>query len=180
MSPKQAKISIFLALFYLYLTSLSSALSNCPGFNSIPDILRRYELPTGIFPDNVKSFSCVSDSDYSYKLTIQLYGVCQVTRSMFGVKNIVVCEPEISATISYQQLTNVKGVTVTLFVNGGQVGELMTIKNVRAVGQGSVRFLQFDSDKGSSPWFPYLDIVQEPPKCDNTLTIRSIPLLLGA
>lgn len=179
MSPKQAKISIFLALFYLYLTSLSSALSNCPGFpgfNSIPDILRRYELPTGIFPDNVKSFSCVSNSDFSYKLTIQLYGVCQVTRSMFGVKNIVVCEPEISATISYQQLTNVKGVTVTLFVNGGQVGELMTIKSVRAVGQGFVSFLQFDSDKGPSPWFPYLDIAQEPPKCD----IRSIPLLLGA
>ncbi|CAO2819981.1 unnamed protein product [Amaranthus hypochondriacus] len=180
-SPITLTISLFFGLFFLNVTSSSATISNCPDFKTVAAALRHYDLPTGLFPDYVKSFSCQRDSVNSHKLSVQLYGHCTVTRSLFAVKNIVECEPQMAATVSYHQLSDIKGITVTLFVNGGIVGEVMQVTDVRAVGIGFAKFLQFDSDKGPSPWFPYLDIAQEPPKCDNTLGLQIIPkLVLGA
>ncbi|CAO2819978.1 unnamed protein product [Amaranthus hypochondriacus] len=183
MSPKPATntyiMSVFVILnFFLYATSSSATDPNCPDFNSVSDLLKKYDLPTGLFPDYVKSFSCErSQSDDSYNLSIQLYGKCNVTRTMFFVKNIVECQPQMSATVSKHKLTQVKGVTVTLYVNNVQVGELMTITDVQVVGENNVKIIRFVSDKGPSPWFLNVDIVNEPPKCDPSFYIR--PLLLA-
>ncbi|XP_057525367.1 uncharacterized protein LOC130804790 [Amaranthus tricolor] len=183
MSPKPATnpftISLFVALsFFFYVTSSTVTNPNCSEFNSVSDLLQEYDLPTGLFPDYVKSFSCERNkSDNSYNLSIQLHGNCKVTRTMFFVKNIVECQPQISAIVSKHKLTEVKGVTVSLYVNNAQVGELMTITDVQVVGKNDVKFLRFVSEKGPSPWFPYVDIVKEPPKCDPSFYIR--PLLLA-
>ncbi|XP_048504131.1 uncharacterized protein LOC125499406 [Beta vulgaris subsp. vulgaris] len=164
MSPKTATISLSLALLLLTIT-LSSATTDCPGFDSVSDILRHYDIPPGLFPDYVEHFRCDPINVDSHMLSIQLQGVCAVSRTMFGIGNRVVCQPQMSAIISYRQLTNVKGVTVTLTFGNQPIGELMTVTEVKVFQLGN--FLQFDSDKGKSPWFP-VALIQVPPKCDRT------------
>ncbi|XP_010683897.2 uncharacterized protein LOC104898507 [Beta vulgaris subsp. vulgaris] len=170
MSPKTATISLSLSLALLLTITLSSATTDCPGFDSVSDVLRHYDIPPGLFPDYVKHFRCDPDKGDSLLLSIQLYGVCSVTRSLLGVGNRVVCQPQMSAIISYRQLTNINGVTVTLTVNGNPVGDLMTVTDATVFNAFLGNCLKFNSDKGKSPCFP-VDLIQVPPKCDNSNAI---------
>ncbi|KMT06371.1 hypothetical protein BVRB_7g160510 [Beta vulgaris subsp. vulgaris] len=171
MSPKTATISLSLSLALLLTITLSSATTDCPGFDSVSDVLRHYDIPPGLFPDYVKHFRCdPTVKGDSLLLSIQLYGVCSVTRSLLGVGNRVVCQPQMSAIISYRQLTNINGVTVTLTINNKPVGDLMTVTDATVFHAILGNYLQFNSDKGKSPSFP-VALIQVPPKCDNNNAI---------
>lgn len=169
MAPKRATISFaFLSLSLTLTLSLAAAHNGCPG-DTVAHVLKHYGLPTGLFPDYVHHFSChnVSNTD-ALMLSIQLKGVCKVAHELFGVGNLVVCKPHISAMISHKQLTDIKGVTVTLTFQSKPVGDLMTITEAKVVKRLFHEFLQFNSDKGTSPWFPVDYIPSNPPKCDYT------------
>ncbi|XP_021721492.1 uncharacterized protein LOC110689054 [Chenopodium quinoa] len=187
MSPKTATLS--LALLALTLTqTLSFAHALCPGFASIPEILNQYELPPSLFPDDVQSYNCHSLPNDSLSLTINLKGACTVTKALGPVKNILECQPTISATISTGKLSDVKGVTVQLYVEvlPGIVvpfGPLMTITGAIRVfdEQYNLTCLKFTSNEGDSPCFPYSSFPKDPTKCDISAanTNQDIPLLLA-
>ncbi|CAO2820464.1 unnamed protein product [Amaranthus hypochondriacus] len=65
---------IVVLMFLLNVTSSFAISSNCQDFKTVAVALRHYDLPTGLFPDYVKSFSCEADTGYSHKLSLQLYG----------------------------------------------------------------------------------------------------------
>ncbi|KAL2902886.1 hypothetical protein RDABS01_027968 [Bienertia sinuspersici] len=151
--------------------------NGCPG-NSIPETLKHYGLPGGLFPNNVKHFSCEPDTHHSssaINMKIQLYGTCAVTRDV-GLKNVVKCAPEMSATISHAKLTNVKGVTVTLYFFGIQYGEVMTVTQVvvEPAAFPLRKTLQFKSAQGlDSPKFPIFFFPDQPPKYNDYQDVPS-------
>ncbi|KAL2925317.1 E3 ubiquitin-protein ligase Praja-2 [Bienertia sinuspersici] len=109
-------------------------------------------------------------------MKIQLYGTCAVTRDV-GLKNVVKCAPEMSATISHAKLTNVKGVTVTLYFFGIQYGEVMTVTQVvvEPAAFPLRKTLQFKSAEGlDSPKFPIFFFPDQPPKCDAHLHLSLV------
>ncbi|XP_021751001.1 uncharacterized protein LOC110716661 [Chenopodium quinoa] len=179
MSPKTTTISLTLLALTLTLT-LSSAQAKCPA-SSIPKILNLYDLPPSIFPSNVQSFSCDLITENSIKLSINLTGECVVTRELWGVKNVLTCKQQISATLSYRKLADVKGVTVDLsgnipppiptglmIITGGKVYDVLGFK-----------LFQFYSDRGDSPPFPFIAFPNEAPNCDTNpsfvLSSRLLP-----
>lgn len=173
MAANSMMTSIIIVVLSLSVASLtvvpSAAQSGCHGYHSVSDVLKHYDLPPGLFPDTVKEFKCepVSHNKDALSLKIQLEGECKVTRELVGVGNMVTCHPQISGIISYRQITHVNGVTVTLTFRGHPVGDLMTITQAKVVHTGFGNFLEFNSDKGTSPWFP-VDLIQKPPKCDHS------------
>ncbi|KAL2926074.1 Type IV inositol polyphosphate 5-phosphatase 11 [Bienertia sinuspersici] len=151
------------------------AYNGCPG-NSIPETLKHYGFPGGLFPNYVKHFTCEaaddSSSSDSLQMRIELYGSCNVSRELV-VQNVVECEPEMSATISYSKLTNVKGVTSILYVFGLQFGPVMTVNEV--VVSPSENTLQFKSSNGlDSPVFPLSFFPDQPPNCDDSPHLSNI------
>ncbi|XP_021737819.1 uncharacterized protein LOC110704340 [Chenopodium quinoa] len=166
MSPKTATISLALLTLTLTLT-LSSAHTKCPA-SSITEILKHYDLPPSIFPSNVQSFSCDLISKNSIRLSISLTGDCVVTRELIGVKNVVMCKQEISATLSYRELADVEGVTVDLSGNipPWTPKGLMTITGGKVYDFVVFKLFQFTSDRGDSPPFPFIAFPNEAPNCD--------------
>uniref|UniRef100_A0A803MYH4 Uncharacterized protein n=1 Tax=Chenopodium quinoa TaxID=63459 RepID=A0A803MYH4_CHEQI len=148
---------------------MSSTHAQCPAA-SIPEILNLYDLPPSIFPSNVQSFSCDLITENALMLSINLKGDCVVTRELFGVKNKLTCKQKISAILSYRQLADVEGVTVDLsgniplpFPHG-----LMTITGGKVYEFLGSKYLEFISNRGNSPPFPFFAFPPNPPKCDPT------------
>ncbi|CAO2840027.1 unnamed protein product [Amaranthus hypochondriacus] len=171
MSPKPTTaISATLTLLFLTLSlSSTAATTDCPGYDSVSDVLSHYGLPTGLFPANVNHFKCETHDENSIKLSIELTRECTVTRSLFGVKNVLECKSHISAIVSKNKMTNVEGVQVKLYINNQQIGEVMEITEVK-VSQLFVflKTIEFLADNGSSAVFPFEAFPNKPPTCDET------------
>lgn len=166
-------IVVLLSLTLTSLTLPSAAhTGGCQGYKSVSDVLYHYDLPQGLFPNTVKDFKCDPVNKNDLRIKIQLEGVCKVTRELAKVGNVVTCQPEISGIISYRKITNIKGVTVTLTFRGNPVGDRMTVTEATTIRTLIGKFLEFNSDKGKSPWFPVF-LIQEPPKCDRSTMSES-------
>nr|BAQ20624.1 photoconvertible water-soluble chlorophyll-binding protein 1 [Chenopodium ficifolium] len=170
MSPKTTTTSLALLAITLAVT-LSSAHAHCPA-STIPGILKYYGLPPSIFPGNVQSFSCDLVNKNSIRLTINLLGECTVVNELGAIQNVLKCSEKISAVLSHNKLTEVKGVTVQLYVkllpwlDAAPFGPLMTITGAEAShGPLNLKLFKFISDQGESPAFPYILFPNQAPKC---------------
>nr|BAQ20625.1 photoconvertible water-soluble chlorophyll-binding protein 2 [Chenopodium ficifolium] len=172
MSPKPTTTSFALLAITLAL-ALSSAHAHCPA-STIPDILKYYGLPPSIFPGNGVSFSCGPVNQNSIRLNINLRGKCTVVNELGAIQNVLKCSEKISAVLSHDKLSEVKGVTVQLYVkllpwlDAAPFGPLMTITGAEAsYAPFNLKLFMFISDKGNSPAFPYLLFPNQAPKCAN-------------
>ncbi|KAG6475826.1 hypothetical protein ZIOFF_065055 [Zingiber officinale] len=90
---------------YLSLTAQSSAsLSNS---SIVYDILQEYNLPPGILPDTVKSFSVASNGYF----VIDLYGECYV-----DFKYVIYYGPRVSGFLGYVSVSNLEGVQIRSYL----------------------------------------------------------------
>ncbi|XP_021729876.1 uncharacterized protein LOC110696849, partial [Chenopodium quinoa] len=167
---KTATISLALLAITLALT-LSSAHAHCPA-STIPGILKYYGLPPSIFPGDAVSFSCDPVNQNSIRLNINLRGKCTVVNELGAIQNVLKCSEQISAVLSHDKLSEVKGVTVQLYVkllpwlDAAPFGPLMTITGAEAsYGLFNLKLFMFISDQGNSPAFPYMLFPNQAPKC---------------
>ncbi|KAL2902862.1 Autophagy protein 5 [Bienertia sinuspersici] len=161
-----------LALLSLTLTITQSlAQTQCQRFQTVSALLESYEIPGGIFPNNVQSFSCdtLPNPGNPVSLVIRLQNACAVTREAVGVTNTVRCQQQISGVLSRRLLTNIKGVTVSLIASSPPFGPLslgLTVNEVRVVQPVAAKFVQFYDTAGiASPLFPIALIPSQPPAC---------------
>ncbi|KAG6475830.1 uncharacterized protein LOC122022889 [Zingiber officinale] len=105
--------SSLLPLLSLFFPSSLSAVvtgqsSASPSNSStVYDILQEYNLPHGILPDTVKSFSVASNGYF----VIDLYGECYI-----DFKYVVYYAPRVSSFLVYGSISNLVGVQIRSFL----------------------------------------------------------------
>ncbi|XP_074281637.1 uncharacterized protein LOC141606420 [Silene latifolia] len=178
MSRKKASMSF---LFFLLISiTLSSSFSSAE-YDSVYDLLKAYGLPKGIIPKGVAKNDFTFDST-SGKLQINLSflegnQVCKVTRTQYFVYNRVELQSTISATVQYQRLFDIEGITATVSIAGIIV--LPDVKIVELVVSKDGKTLQFKSRFPflSSPKFPITDEFDVPQTCEADLTVSPINMV---
>ncbi|XP_042386748.1 uncharacterized protein LOC121978473 [Zingiber officinale] len=86
-------------------TSQSSALPS--NSSTVYDIHQEYNLPPGILPDTIKSFSIASNGYF----VIDLYGECYV-----DFEYVVYYAPRVSGFLGYGSVSNLEGVQIRSYL----------------------------------------------------------------
>ncbi|KAL2902866.1 TWiK family of potassium channels protein 18 [Bienertia sinuspersici] len=154
--PKNNNLPHISPLTHSYCNTILSP-NTCQRFRTVPELLQSYELPGGIFPNNVQSFSCnpLSTPGNPLSLVIRLRNACTVTKQAVGVTNTVRCQQQISGIVSA-----VKSPISESYCQA--------LNEVRVDQRVNLRFVQFFDDGGiASPPFPIALIPNTPPSCVN-------------
>ncbi|XP_042380023.1 uncharacterized protein LOC121972419 [Zingiber officinale] len=77
------------------------------NISTVYNILQEYNLPPGILPDNVKSFSIASNGYF----VIDLYGECYV-----DFEYVVYYAPRVSGFLGYGSISNLEGVQIRSYL----------------------------------------------------------------
>ncbi|KAG6529029.1 hypothetical protein ZIOFF_011221 [Zingiber officinale] len=107
---KSSSLLLLLSLFFpSSLSATVTAQSSASPYNSstVYDILQEYNLPPGILPDTVKSFSIASNGYF----VIDLYGECYV-----DFEYAVYYAPRVSGFLSYSSISNIEGVQIRSYL----------------------------------------------------------------
>lgn len=103
-----------LLLFSLLLLTVSSiSLSDDP--QTVYEILPKFGLPSGLLPDNVKSYSLSSDGDFAVEIEKECY---------VHFDYLVYYEKKITGKLSYGSITDLKGIQVKRFFLWFNVDEI--------------------------------------------------------
>ncbi|KAL2937064.1 Glutamyl-tRNA(Gln) amidotransferase subunit A, partial [Bienertia sinuspersici] len=91
------------------ITSASTSTPVCPGFDSVPELLKNYSLPAGLFQVNVATFEC-SPIQKTNKLNLTILILCtrQTCCRVITINFTAVYERTISATIFENNLIDLK------------------------------------------------------------------------
>ncbi|KAG6521027.1 uncharacterized protein LOC122050408 [Zingiber officinale] len=101
-----SSLLLLLSLFFpssLFAAVTAQSSASPSNSSTVYDILQEYNLPLGILPDTVKSFSVASNGYF----VIDLYGECYV-----GFEYVVYYAPRVSGFLGYDSVSNLEGVQI--------------------------------------------------------------------
>ncbi|OWM73408.1 uncharacterized protein LOC116201594 [Punica granatum] len=110
--PKMDSPFPFSSLLHALTLSLTLAIASA---TTVHDILPKYGLPSGLLPDNVKSYSLSSDG----RFVVDLDGPCYIQFDY-----LVYYDKKISGKLSYGSITDLKGIQVQRFLLWLSVDEI--------------------------------------------------------